>query len=103
MAVVSFVALYVYEHPQHHCPFCILKSGHGFIGYWLYLPLFTATALAIGVGLTSLWRRVPSLQGPAAVDGRRFTALSLVLFAFYYGVVAYAVATSNLRMGGVWW
>lgn len=103
VAIVSCIGLYIYEHPQHHCPFCILKSGHGFIGYWLYCPLFAATALAIGVGLISLWRRVPGLEALVTADGRRYTAISLTLFALYHGVAAYAIATSNLRMEGVWW
>jgi hypothetical protein len=102
-AIVSCVALYIYEHPHHHCPFCILKGGHGFIGYWLYLPLFAATALAIGVGVISLWRRQPSLAAAVRADGRRFTALSTALFALFYGVAGYAILTSNLTMKGVWW
>lgn len=102
-AIVSCVALYVYEHPHHHCPFCILKGGHGFIGYWLYAPLFTATALSIGVGLISGWGRIPSLAAAVLADGRRFTTLALALFALFYGVASYAILTSNLTMEGVWW
>jgi len=102
-AIVSCVALYVYEHPHHHCPFCILKGGHGFIGYWLYLPLFAATALAIGVGAISLWWRLPSLAVAVRADGRRFTGISIALFALFYGVAGYAILTSNLTMKGVWW
>lgn len=102
-AIVSCVALYVYEHPHHHCPFCILKGGHGFIGYWLYLPLFAATALAIGVGAISLWWRLPSLAVAVRADGRRFTGISIALFALFYGVAGYAILNSNLTMKGVWW
>jgi hypothetical protein len=102
-AVVSCVALYVYEHPHHHCPFCLLKPGHGLIGYWLYLPLFTATALAFGVGLMAPWRRLPSLRDVIAVDGRRFATAALILFALFYAVATYAVVGSSLSMQGVWW
>jgi len=102
-AVVSVVSLYVYEHPHHHCPFCILKAGHGFIGYWLYLPLFAATALALGIGLVSRWRHVPSLRAVMEADGRRFVSITLALLAVFYGVATYAVLGSNLTMEGVWW
>ena len=102
-AIVSCVALYIYEHPHHHCPFCILKGGHGFVGYWLYVPLFTASALALGVGLISPWGRIPSLRAAVRADGRRFTALALALFALFYGVATLAILTSNLTMEGVWW
>ena len=102
-AIVSCVALYIYEHPHHHCPFCILKGGHAFIGYWLYLPLFGATALSLGVGLITLFGRAPSLSTAVQADGRRYTALAMALFALFYGVATYATLTSNLTMGGVWW
>lgn len=102
-AIVAGVALYVYEHPHHHCPFCILKSGHRFMGYWLYIPLFGATALALGVGLVNQWGRVPSLTAIVRKDGRRFTSISLSLFAVFYLVATLAVLRSNLTMKGVWW
>src|SRR5574344_2708920 len=37
--VLSFLSLYIYEHPHHHCPFCILKPEYDYRGYALYLPL----------------------------------------------------------------
>ncbi|RCX33308.1 hypothetical protein [Thioalbus denitrificans] len=103
VAIVSYVALYIYEHPHHHCPFCILKSGHDFVGYYLYIPLFAATVLALGVGVLAPWRRIPSLVQAAAVDIRRFTWLALLGFTLFYVVATYAVVTSNLTMQGVWW
>ena len=48
--ILSFVSLYIYEHPHHHCPFCMLKPEYDYQGYWLYLPLFAATAAGLGVG-----------------------------------------------------
>jgi len=98
-AIVSCIALYIYEHPHHHCPFCILKGGHGFIGYWLYIPLFAATALCLGIGLISLWRSIPSLENAVQADGRRFTALAVALFALFYAVSTYAILGSSLNMG----
>ena len=32
--IISFISLYIYEHPHHHCPFCILKPEYGYQGYW---------------------------------------------------------------------
>jgi hypothetical protein len=102
-AVVSVIALYVYEHPHHHCPFCLLKSGHGFVGYWLYLPLFAATAMGLGIGLIERWRGRPSLTAVVAADGRHFATLSLIAFAIFYAVASYSILGSNLTMTGVWW
>ena len=102
-AIVSSVALYIYEHPHHHCPFCILKAGHGFIGYWLYLPLFAGTALTLGIGLIARWAGLSSLAVVIEADGRRFATAALALFGLFYGVVTYAVLASNLTMMEVWW
>jgi hypothetical protein len=102
-AIVSFIALYVYEHPHHHCPFCILKAGHDYVGYLLYLPLFGATAMALAAGITAPWRPLPSLS--VAVDrlSRQQTWLALVLFGLFYLIAGWQVIFSNLTMAGVWW
>lgn len=103
VAIVSCVALYVYEHPHHHCPFCILKSGHDYIGYWLYIPLFTATALALGVGALVPWRHIASLRAAVATDARRYAAIALAGFVLFYAVATFAIMRSNLTMAGTWW
>lgn len=103
VAIVSCVALYVYEHPHHHCPFCILKSGHDYIGYWLYLPLFSATALALGVGALAPWRGIASLRSAVAADTRRYAVIALTGFMLFYAVATFAIVRSNLTMAGTWW
>ncbi len=101
--VVSLIALYVYEHPHHHCPFCVLKPGHDHIGYWLYVPLFAATAFAFGAAVVSPWRGVASLGPIVPIEVRRLTRLALLGFAAFYAVAAWAIARSNLTMLDVWW
>jgi hypothetical protein len=95
-AIVSGVALYVYEHPHHHCPFCLLKSGHDFVGYGLYVPLFAATALALGAGLIEVWRSTPSLTAIIAYQGPRLAGIALILFGLFYGFAIWLVLRSNL-------
>jgi hypothetical protein len=99
-AIVSGVALYVYEHPHHHCPFCLLKSGHDFVGYGLYVPLFAATALALGAGLMEAWRSAPSLKPIIAAEGPRLAGMALILFGLFYGVATWLVLSSNLNLLG---
>jgi hypothetical protein len=103
IAMVSVIALYVYEHPHHHCPFCLLKSGHGFIGYWLYLPLFAATAWALGVGSIAIWRHVPSIANAVAVDSAYFTHMALAALVLFHAIAAWVMLGSGLTMTGVWW
>ncbi len=103
VGIVSLIALYVYEHPHHHCPFCLLKAGHGFVGYWLYVPLFAATALALSAAVVGRWRQVASLTEFVAKERARLSRAAIVLFALFYAIAAGLVMTSNLTMEGVWW
>ena len=100
VAMVSAIALYVYEHPHHHCPFCLLKSGHGFIGYGLYGPLFIAMALALGQGVIGRWRHWPSLRAPMVAERRRLAAVALALFGGWYLLATAAILRSSLRLFG---
>ena len=103
VAIVSFISLYIYEHPHHHCPFCILKPGHGYAGYLLYIPLFIATALGLGAGVIAPWKKLPSLTEAVARDAPRLTWLAVGFFALFYLTATWAVMNSSLTMSGVWW
>ncbi len=103
VAIVSCIALYIYEHPHHHCPFCILKGGHGFIGYYLYIPLFIATATAIGAGIIAPFSKIPSLSEIVPADGRRLVILSMLFMLLFYAVATYSILSSTLTMMDVWW
>jgi hypothetical protein len=102
LAVVSLLSPYIYEHPHHHCPFCILKAGHDYQGYLLYIPLFSATALGLAAAATAVWRKVPSLGSCGSIT-LGYTRLSMVLFLVFYLISAWSVLSSNLVMQGVWW
>lgn len=103
LAIISVIAPFIYEHPQHHCPFCLLKGGHDFVGYWLYIPLFSATALALGSGLISRFKGIESLSSALEIDSYRFTLVAVVMYAFFYLLATFLVWNSNLTMSGVWW
>jgi len=77
-AIITFLSLYVYEHPLHHCPFCLLQADYGHIGYALYLPLFTASGLGCGLTLAILANRFSHHQSLPAVLEKRAPALVLL-------------------------
>jgi phosphatidylglycerophosphate synthase len=103
VAIVSCISLYIYEHPHHHCPFCILKGGHGFIGYYLYIPLFISTASAIGAGIISPFSKIQSLSEIVPADSHRLVILSMICMLLFYAVATYSILSSNLTMMDVWW
>lgn len=56
-SVVSFISVYYYRLPSHHCPFDLLQGHYHFIGYPLYLSLFGAVLCGLVPLLLLLLRR----------------------------------------------
>ncbi len=99
-AIVSVISLYVYDHPNHHCPFCLLKRDYGYFGYALYIPLFAGTALAAGVGMMRALPRSDSLAAITPLAIRRHTRRALAAFALFGAAVLWAIASSQLILFG---
>ena len=99
-AIIAFLSLYVYENPNHHCPFCLLKAGHDYVGYALYLPLFAATAAGLGAGFIARFHRVASLHAVIPGEVRRLTWLALIGFGLFYGLATWLMSRSNLILLG---
>lgn len=43
ISIIVFFGTYIYELPTHHCPFCFLQKDYNYIGYFIYIFLFTGT------------------------------------------------------------
>jgi hypothetical protein len=95
-AILSFVSLYIYELPTHHCPFCILQKEYGYIGYPLYAALFGGTILGLGVGALMPFRNIKSLSRLLPGVQRRLALMSSVLFSIFAGLVTVRILLSNL-------
>jgi len=82
-AVVSFLSLYFYQLPTHHCPFDLLQEGHFFVGYALYGTLFAGTCFGLLPGLFVPLARIPG-AGPvlrvAEARWLRWSVASVVAF-----------------------
>ena len=96
VGILSFVSLYVYEHPHHHCPFCLLKPEYGYQGYLLYVPLFVSTAAGLGAGILQPFAKVGSLQRLIPQASSRLAAIAAIGFALFAAVATGMVLKSNL-------
>ncbi len=99
-AIIAAIAVYVYEQPFHHCPFCILKPEYGYVGFALYLPLFAGTAMGLGSGVLGARRLPASLAGHGRVFERRLTLASIGLLLAFGALSAALIATSHLILLG---
>jgi hypothetical protein len=95
-AIVSFLSLYVYEHPHHHCPFCLLKAEYGYQGYLLYVPLFTATACGLAAGTVQVFAEVPTLRSIVPRASSRLARAAAVGFALFLAAGTVIILRSNL-------
>jgi hypothetical protein len=93
--MVSFLSLYVYEHPHHHCPFCLLQAEYGYRGYAFYLPLLGAAALGLAAWALAWLARRPG-AAPALGRSRRLAGAAAVLWLWVMLWAAHAMWASNL-------
>ena len=99
-SILSFVSLYIYELPTHHCPFCILQGEYAYVGYHLYLALLGGAVTGMGVGVLMPFRNVESLSGTLPSLQRRLAPVSLILHLLFAGMVFYGVISSDLILEG---
>lgn len=98
ISIISFIGLYYYELPTHHCPFCILQKEYGYVGYLLYATLFGAVTSGIGIGILMPFRRIPSLAHYLPRLQQHLTLFSLLCYLLFTLTVTYRMLTSALRL-----
>ncbi|RJX34710.1 MAG: hypothetical protein C4531_03375 [Desulfurivibrio sp.] len=89
-SVISFISIYIYEMPTHHCPFDLLQGGYHFIGYPLYLALFGTVLCGLVPGLMRLLQLVaPGLEPVFATRERGWLAAALLFLLLLLGLVSW--------------
>lgn len=96
LALISFISVYYYELPTHHCPFCILHREYGWVGYFLYLASLGAVLPALGVGAIQPFRAIASLEDSIPRIQRKSAIFSALSLATFVAIVTYGILASNL-------
>lgn len=99
-AVIAVVSVYYYELPTHHCPFCLLQGEYHYIGYPLYLALFTAGITGAGVGVIDRFKGVPSLEAVIPRLQKKLSIWSMVGFIVFTAIATYPMIFSDFRLNG---
>jgi hypothetical protein len=99
-ALISFISLYFYELPTHHCPFDILQKEYGFIGYPLYLSLLGGGVAGMGVGILMPFRKIESLKAIIPTVQRNLTLVTLVLYLVFLVIVTSRILITDFIMRG---
>lgn len=77
-SIVSFISLYIYQMPSHHCPFDMLQGHYNFIGYPLYAGLFIGTLFGLLPGICQPLRRHSGLRREIGLAEKRWLATALL-------------------------
>ncbi|HBI16522.1 MAG TPA: hypothetical protein DDY20_13620 [Desulfobulbaceae bacterium] len=95
-SVVSFISMYVYELPTHHCPFDMIQKEYSFIGYPLYATLFCGVFFGLLPGIFQRAGSIPSLQRNFRKIERTWLLFSLGCMTSFVMLTTYMVLFSNL-------
>jgi hypothetical protein len=97
-ALISFISLYFYELPTHHCPFCILHEEYYHVGYGIYTAFLGGAVSGLGVGALMPFRSIESLRSTLPGIQRRLALVSILCYAAFMLIAGLGMFTSNLRM-----
>jgi hypothetical protein len=99
-SIVSFLSLYIYELPTHHCPFDMIQKQYSFIGYPIYLSLFAAVYFGLLPGLFHPLRKIPSLANTIAAAEAEWLILGLSSALVFAAIASWPVLFGELTLRG---
>jgi hypothetical protein len=94
-SVISFIALYFYELPTHHCPFCLLQKEYHYIGYLLYLALLVGGIAGTSVGVIERFKGSESLRTVMPGLEKRLCLISMAGYMLFAGISVYPMIFSD--------
>jgi len=100
VAVISFISLYFYELPTHHCPFCLLQQEYHYIGYFLYLSLFAAGIMGAGAGVIDRFKDRSSLKSVIPGLQKKLCLFSMIGYAVFTLIATYPMIFSGFILEG---
>jgi len=98
VALISFISVYYYELPTHHCPFCILHPEYGYVGYLLYISLLAGAVSGVGVGAVLPFQKVKSLAEVLPRIQRRLALVSVLSYAAFMLISGCGILFSHLDL-----
>ncbi len=100
LAIVSFISVYIYQLPTHHCPFDILQREYLFIGYPLYLCLLVAGIGGAGAGVIDRFRQYASIATIIPQIQKKLCLGSLVAYVIFLMISSYPIIFTDFRLNG---
>jgi hypothetical protein len=89
LVITAVISSYIYAMPFHRCPFDILKKEYHFVGYPIYVTLFSATFFGMSAGATSLFTTIASLQEAVCIFRKASLRLCLLLLPLFLAIISW--------------
>ncbi len=99
-ALISFISVYFYELPTHHCPFCILQREYHYVGYLIYVTLMGGGIASAGAWTLISFRSAPSLKDIVPHIQKRLARAGLVFYAVLAVVVIMRMVFTDFVLTG---
>ena len=99
-AMVSFISLYIYELPSHHCPFDIFQKHYHFIGYPIYISLFCGVFFGILPGSFQPLKKISSLREKIVQSEKHWLLLSILFILIFVTLSSWPVVFGDFTMQG---
>jgi hypothetical protein len=99
ISFISFISLYFYELPTHHCPFCVLQKEYGYIGYLIYGTLLLGVVSGLGVGALMPFKGIKSLSRSLPPLQKRLTQVCLLSYLLFAGISIYRQINTDFTLG----
>jgi len=99
VSFISFISLYFYELPTHHCPFCVLQREYGYIGYLLYAALLSGAVSGLGVGALIPYGGISSLSLALPALQKRLAAACLIAYLAFTALSTWRIVATDFTLG----
>lgn len=83
IAIISFISLYFYQIPTHHCPFDVLQKEYYYVGYPIYAALFAGSFFGMITGIIEPLKKIPSLTQIILQSQRRWSLYAITGLAIF--------------------
>lgn len=100
LAIISFIAPYIYEMPALHSPFSIMQGEYHYIGYILYGSLFAAFFMSLVPGLMQfLKRKGRQIENVVEELQRKTLRISIMFWALFFATSLLPIVLFEIRSG----
>jgi hypothetical protein len=99
-SIISFVSLYFYRVPTHHCPFDMLQSEYYYSGYPLYFSLFAGCFFGAMTGIIEPFRKIRTVSALIPGVQRRWALVSIVCLTIFVLICLVPMVFTSFTLQG---